>query len=64
MFIIKYPGSNEMKVEDMGGTYACMEDETCVKADFVWDDIVKMNLKSCKSVRPWARFTRPQDAIQ
>ena len=64
MFIIKYPGSNEMKEEDMGGTYACMMDQACVTADFVWDYIVKMNLKSCKNVRPWARFTRPQDGIQ
>jgi hypothetical protein len=46
MFIIKYPGSKEMKEEDMGWTYACTGDETCVMADFVWDDIVKMNLKS------------------
>ena len=40
MLIIKYPGSNEMKGEDMGETYACMWDETCVMADFGWDDIV------------------------
>jgi len=64
MFIIKYPRSNEMNWENMGGKYVCMRDETCVMTDFVWDDIVKINLKSGKNVRLWARFTRPQDGIQ
>jgi hypothetical protein len=64
MLIIKYPASYEAKEEDTGRTYACIGDETRVIADFVWDDIVKMNLESGKSVRPWARFTRTQDGIQ
>jgi hypothetical protein len=38
--------------------------EISVMANFVRDDIVKMNLKSGKSVRPWARFTRLKDGIQ
>jgi len=64
MFIIKYPRSNEKNWEDMGGKFVCMWDKIFVMTDFVWDDIVKINLKSGKSVRLWARFSRPQDGIQ